>query len=119
MAKVKIEGQSIEMRRCTRCQAEKPATAEHFSRSKTGKHGLCSICKECRKIERAERNSSTKQDDDRQLKAMFREIEGILYVAIDFQDHPELMDALSEACRKELRPVPHQILWCIRQALAA
>lgn len=40
----------METKFCTKCGIEKPATAEWFSRQKSGKDGLRANCKECRKI---------------------------------------------------------------------
>lgn len=39
-------------RPCTRCGAEKPATADHFYRAKRGMFGLGSVCKPCREDQR-------------------------------------------------------------------
>lgn len=42
-----IEHDSIALRICTRCKAEKPATLEWFTRRTLEKSGLSSACKEC------------------------------------------------------------------------
>jgi hypothetical protein len=36
-----------QMKRCTKCSKEKPATFEYFNRRAQGKNGMCSHCKEC------------------------------------------------------------------------
>lgn len=38
----------IEIKICTKCSVEFPATSEYFHKKKTGKYGLMSICKKCK-----------------------------------------------------------------------
>lgn len=52
-------GESLPLKVCTYCGDEKPATREHFHRSKFGKNGLHSYCKMCIKALDHSRNTGT------------------------------------------------------------
>jgi len=49
------------LRRCTRCEHDKPATLEFFPPHKPGKYGLHSRCRPCKKIDDAERRARPDQ----------------------------------------------------------
>jgi hypothetical protein len=52
---------------CSSCKKDFPATAEHFHRSKIGKHGLMAVCKVCQSnIQKAKNNPAN--DDPRITK---------------------------------------------------
>lgn len=58
-----------EMKRCTRCGEEKPATRDAFYGSSTGKNGLTAACKECTKAaEQSRRDAKPKQPRKKRQK---------------------------------------------------
>ena len=118
MAKVKMTGEAIASRRCGRCKDEKPATEEFFHRNKRGTGGLSSICKECRNAEKRDKRK-TENRNSSPASGAYRLEEGILYVAIDFTGRQDLQEALLSTSKEEIRPLSHQVLWCIQKALAA
>lgn len=59
------------MKRCTKCQVEKPTDA--FSRSKTGKDGLYSQCRECKKTAKKEWDTLNKEHIKIYVQKQYRE----------------------------------------------
>lgn len=54
--------ETIAVKRCTRCSAEKPATREFFYGAKTGKDGLHPYCKKCFVEKQRERRQANPED---------------------------------------------------------
>ena len=122
------------LRQCGHCGKQYPATTDHFHRDPRGGLGLSSICKECRREHYRKRRDPGKRSEGRS-PATGCVVEGIPsmvagsvasvemgdkrfeVLSLSLEGYPEIMPALHDRARREIRTPAEQAIWELRNAL--
>jgi CRISPR/Cas system-associated protein Cas10 (large subunit of type III CRISPR-Cas system) len=126
MARIKMDAGMAAVRECSHCKTEYPMTEEYFHKDSKGLAGLSSICKPCRRAIEVQRRlrkkgivaEATGAEAGISYGCMVESSDGgYKIIAIRCEDYPEVIEALREKARREIRSPHQQALWELRQAL--